>query len=153
MHCFQSQLKQYDKDGWVAEHDASFLSGSVLYSLASCPSAQYIFSPGLYEDLMVNWEEEVQQQKNLFTTLDQEYVNWRNTCGLHKPTDVVPSTPGASYYFKNRYFSWIRLANIHRISFDELTQDRTTLQHQLECCFRGRTGDLTKLPPPALRKS
>ncbi|KAH3763139.1 hypothetical protein Pelo_5017 [Pelomyxa schiedti] len=123
VHCFQSKLKQCDKGGWIAEHDASFLSGTLLQVLFTSDADHVLFPEGLFDDIMLNWHEEVEHEKRKFHHMESEYLSWRTSCGFQTPTEVVTGTPGASYYFKNR------------IALEAMTADLSIAAEELHLCF------------------
>eukprot|EP01105_Mastigella_eilhardi_P022626 TRINITY_DN5592_c0_g1_i1.p1 TRINITY_DN5592_c0_g1~~TRINITY_DN5592_c0_g1_i1.p1 ORF type:complete len:377 (-),score=104.59 TRINITY_DN5592_c0_g1_i1:74-1204(-) len=138
IHCVQTKIKQFDSTGWIAEHDASFVSGSLMYALSQHPSCKLLFPEGLYEDVLVNWEWEVEREMQLFGgDIEQEYQTWRTACGLFVPK-MTMATPGASYYLKNR------------LGLEALSEERDVLRQQLEMCLVNRTGDVSRLPAPTL---
>ena len=134
VHCIQSKHRQVDPDplSWSAEHDASFLAGSLMAAACREPALQTQLGEGWWEWLMLDWALECEHQHSRYRGYTQEqYLLWRNAFGLVPPAeDVVKARRGVMHYLKNI------------ISFEAMSFSPDVLQIQLEACFRDRTGDV-----------
>ncbi|MDP2439157.1 MAG: hypothetical protein Q8P67_25700 [archaeon] len=137
VHCLQARAGQVDGDplSWSAEHDASFLSGSLMAAAKGDPSLQQL-GDGWWEWLLLEWGLECEHQhfRSSGYALKQ-YARWRDSFGLQPPApDTFRVRDGVSLFFKNA------------IAFEALTADPDLLQLQLEACFKGRAGDVYSAP-------
>jgi len=139
VHCLQSKLKQIDNNpqSWSAEHDASYLSGSLLYAATKQTkvnghSLDELLFQGWYEWMMLTWQDEVSHQKAMFDGyVGREYEKWKDSFGLTPPAnDVTQIRTGTGYYFKNV------------IAFEALNISPQLMQVQIKACFQNRTGDV-----------
>jgi hypothetical protein len=132
-HCVQNLIGQTDSStsSWVAEHDASFLSASLLaYALRD--------EAKLLGILLAQWEAEI---VHLHALVPREiklgYTQWRDSFGRVAPWD--PSVlSGHGLYVKDR------------LAFEALTFNEDQFKTQLSLILEDRKGDISKIPPKCL---
>ncbi|KAL6046595.1 hypothetical protein QOT17_022122 [Balamuthia mandrillaris] len=143
VHCLQAKAKQLDSNPlfWSAEHDASFLAGSLLAAVAKEPDNADLFPQGTFEEHLVVWVDFLKHHHSRVSpSINQQYEAWRDAFGSVAPTSDVPDTPGASFYFK------------HRIALEGMTEEEETLKEHLWSLFENRTGDVYQNRPSNLDK-
>lgn len=129
IHILQSIKKQEGTDpwNWSAEHDASYISGSLCYQVIKH------LNLGLHEsffgELVMIWELELIQLKKQFFEQQELYRSWCNYFGLN---EVGELPPGCNHYFKDC------------IAFENMSCSLDVLQKQLFLCFRDREGNVRK---------
>jgi hypothetical protein len=138
VHCIQSKVKQQDTHplSWSAEHDASYLSGSLLHAVAGHPKLREVLFEGWWEWLVQDWVDECTHQHYLYPSYsNKEYKKWRDSFGLVAPSDdVLLVRPGVAYYFKNF------------IALESMVANSSQVKERLSACFEGRVGDVYQCP-------
>jgi hypothetical protein len=124
--------KDLDPLSWSAEHDASYLSGSLLaVALIQIDPEFWRVYKGLWTEEIKERMQEMQDEKVEF-----EYQKWKNSFGLESPEQFIVDIETASFLFKDR------------LAYEAMTEDMQEFMNQFKTCFDDgkRTGDVRKYP-------